>query len=285
MSVKVSAEKNFRRARAVKPTRKKTSGRRMPWRAVTLTAAGVLGLYSSYRTFDLVVHASALQVQRIAVHGNVRLSSGEVQALVDGLRGTNILTADLPRYRQRLMESPWVADVALRRILPSTVEVFVSERRPIGLCRLGTQLYLLDRTGTLIDEFGPQYAAFNLPIINGAVRLPSSGEPAIDERRVDLAARVIDGLTVRQDLSARVSEIDVSNPHDAVLLLDDDPALLHIGEEKFVERLHAYVELASTLRLTVPEIDYVDLRFDDRIYVRPVGSTVTRVASRPPAEN
>ena len=31
--------------------------------------------------------ASALQVRHITVHGNVRLSSGEVQALVDGLRG------------------------------------------------------------------------------------------------------------------------------------------------------------------------------------------------------
>ena len=57
---------------------------------------------------------------------------------MDGLRGSSILTADLPRYRRRLMESPWVADVALRRVLPSTVEVFVSERTPMGLCRLGS---------------------------------------------------------------------------------------------------------------------------------------------------
>lgn len=285
MSVKAPAEKNFRRARAVKPVRKKAARRGVSRRAATLAAAGLLGLYSAYRAFDIVLHASALQVQRIAVHGNVRLSSGEVQTLVDGLRGTNIITADLPRYRQRLMESPWVADVALRRILPSTVEVFVSERRPIGLCRLGVHLYLLDRTGTLIDEFGPQYAVFDLPIINGAVRLPSSGEPAIDERRVGLAARLIDDLAMRTDLSARVSEIDVSNAHDAVVLLRDDPALLHLGDEKFVERLHAYVELAPTLRQTVPEIDYVDLRFDDRIYVRPTGSAVAQVASRPPAAN
>ena len=54
----------------------------------------------------------------------------------------------------------------------------------------------------------------------------------------------------------------MSNPHDAVVLLDDDPALLHLGEDKFVERVHAYIELAPTLRQTVPDIDYVDLRFD-----------------------
>ncbi len=285
MSVRVPAEKNFRRARTVTPVRRKAAGRSYSWRAVSIVAAGMLGLYSTYRAFDLVLQASALQVQRIALHGNVRLSSGDVQALIDGLRGENILTADLARYRTRLMESPWVADVVLRRILPSTVEVFVSERRPIGLCRLGTQLFLIDRTGMLIDEFGPQYHVFDLPIINGAIRPPSSGEPAIDEERVGLAARVIDALAAKSDLGSRVSEIDVSNAHNAVVLLDDDPALLHLGEEKFVERLQSYVELASTLRERVPDIDYVDMRFDNRIYVRPAGSAVVQVAGRRPEQN
>ncbi len=109
MSVKVPTEKNFRRAKAVKPVRKKGGGRSVPWRAATIAVAGVLGVYSTYRAFDLVVHASTLQVRKISVHGNVRLSSGEVRTLIDGLRGTSILTADLAHYRARLMESPWVA--------------------------------------------------------------------------------------------------------------------------------------------------------------------------------
>jgi cell division protein FtsQ len=191
---------------------------------------------------------------------------------VNGLRGTNILTADLSSYRQRLLDSPWVADVALRRFLPSTVEVFVSERSPIGLCRLKGQLYLVDRAGTLIDEYGPQYGDFDLPIIDGLVRAPSKGEPIIDEERADLAARVIDALAPRKDLAGRLSQIDVSDPHDAVVLLQGDAALLHVGEDKFLERLQSYVEVAPALREQVPEMDYVDLRFGERVYVRPSGS-------------
>ena len=287
MSVKVPTEKNFRRAKSAKPGRKKAGRRPLSWRAVTIVGAGFLVLYSTYRAVDLVFNAAALQVQKVAIHGNVRLSTGEVRTLIDGLRGTSIITADLDKYRARLMESPWVADVVMRRILPSTVDVVVSERRPLGLCRLGSQLYLVDRTGMLIDEFGPQYAEFKfeLPIISGSLRVPSTGEPSIDERRIDLAARVIDGLSARKDLASLVSEIDVSNLHNAVVMLDNDPALLHLGEDKFVERVHAYIELAPTLRQTVPDIEYVDLRFDDRIYVRPTGSAVSQVTHRPPAGN
>jgi cell division septal protein FtsQ len=57
--------------------------------------------------------------------------------------------------------------------------------------------------------------------------------------------------------------------------LRNDPALLHLGEERFLERLRGYVDLAEALHERVPDMDYVDLRFEDRIYVRPA-STKTR---------
>jgi len=268
VSVRAATEKNFRRAR-VKPTRRKSARPWITWRIVRVAASVMLVTYAAYRAFDLVVSASTLQVRRIAVHGNVRLSAGEVQALIDGLRGTNILTANLGSYRRRLLDSPWVADVALRRVLPSTVEVFVSEREPMGLSRMGSQLYLIDRSGTVIDEFGPQYSEFDLPIIDGLMRPPSSGQPAIDERRAELAGRVIEALASRRDLTKRLSQIDVTDLHDAVVLLDGDPALLHVGDDKFLERLQSYVDVASALRDRVADIDYVDLRFDRRLYVKP----------------
>lgn len=269
MAVKAPAEKNFRRAKVRPAGRKGGTATWLTWRVARWGLAAALVLYTGYRGSSLVLHASGLQVRRINVHGNVRLSSGEVQAIVDGLRGANILTADLAAYRRRLLESPWVAGVALRRVLPGTVEVFVTERRPMGLCRLGSALYLVDPRGTLIDEFGPQYAEFDLPIVDGLVRAPNSGQPTIDEARAELASRVIDALAARKDLSQRISQIDVHDAHDAVVMLDDDAALLHLGEDKFLERVQSYVDLAPALRQRVPDIDYVDLRFDERVYVRP----------------
>jgi cell division protein FtsQ len=271
LRVKAPAEKNYRRSKVRPGSRKGGIGvlRFLSWRLARYAVAIVVVGYAGYTVTTLVLHASALQVRRIAVHGNVRISSGEVQAIVDGLRGSSILTADLGGYRQRLMKSPWIADVALRRVLPSTVEVFVSERRPIGLCRLGGVLYLIDAGGTLIDEFGPQYSEFDLPIVDGLVAAPHSGQPTIDEGRAELAARVIEALAPRKDIAQRVSQIDVRDLHDAVVMLQDDAALLHLGEDKFLERLQSYVDLAPALREQVREIDYVDLRFGDRVYVRP----------------
>ena len=195
-----------------------------------------------------------------------------MQALVEDLRGSSILRVDLDAFRQRLVESPWVADVALRRVLPSTVEVFVSERRPVGLCRMGQDLYLVDETGTVIDQFGPQYSEFDLPIIDGLVPPTPRGAKAkasIDPARAELAARVIASLGQSQQIGSRLSQVDVSDAHDAVVLLDGDSALLHLGDDKFLERVQSYLELSPALRERVTDIDYVDLRFDPRVYVRP----------------
>jgi cell division septal protein FtsQ len=268
MGVKAPAE--------MKPGRRRGPKARVPWRVVRIVVAVVLVGYATYRAFDLVVSAAGLRIQHISVKGNARLSEGEVRTLSDGIRGTSILTADLTAFRRRLLESPWVADVALRRVLPSTLEVFVSERTPIGLCRIKNQLYLLDRGGVVIDEFGPQYAGFDLPIIDGLVRAPGAAQPVLDERRADLAARVLDAMAARPGLARRLSQIDVSDLHDAVVLIEGDSALLHLGEDRFLERLQSYLDVAPALRERVQDIDYVDLRFDDRLYVRPVATTHKR---------
>jgi cell division septal protein FtsQ len=246
---------------------------RLLFRWSTLRALGLAAalLVAAYALSALVAGAELFKVGGVVVRGNSRLSTGEVLALVADLRSQNVLTADLASYRARLIESPWVADAKLRRVLPASVEIVLRERTPMGLCRLGGRLYLVDDTGTVIDEYGPQYADFDLPIIDGLDRAPRDGGPALDPSRAELAARVMRAISTDDTIGARVSQIDVSDAHDAVVILDGDTALLHLGEERFAERLRSYMELAPTLRSRVPDIDYVDLRFEERVYVRPAG--------------
>ena len=111
---------------------------------------------------------------------------------------------------------------------------------------------------------------FDLPIIDGLSGRPTAEGNLVDEGRTMLAARVIAALQARPELARRVSQIDVSDAHDAVVILEGDTAMLRLGEQEFADRIQGYLDLAPTLRERVSDIDYVDLRFDDRLYVRPV---------------
>src|SRR5262249_13797374 len=133
-AVAAPADRRFRRAH-VKPSRK-----RWHWCAMAQPAAGyaALGLalaFGLHRATRVAAAAHVLAVDRIVVRGNERLSKGEVLAVLSGLRGENVLFADLDVWRRRLMASPWVRDAALRRSLPATVEVVLWERQPIGIGR------------------------------------------------------------------------------------------------------------------------------------------------------
>lgn len=266
-AVAAATDKRFRRAH-VKPARKRAVSVKRVWLIARVAVlAGVLA-FGLWRFATFAVDAHVLQVDHLVVRGHERLSAGEVLALVDGLRGQNVLLVRLDPWRERLLASPWVEDATIRRVLPSTLEISVRERRPMGIGRIGTALYLIDARGVVVDEYGPAYADIDLPIVDGLAAASSDGS-LIDTARAEFAGRVIANLATRPEIAKRVSQIDVSDLHNAVVLLDGDTALLRIGESEFVERLQQYLDLAPALRERMSGIDYVDLRFDERLYVRP----------------
>lgn len=281
-AVATQTDRRFRRAH-VKPARRKRH-----WRVLIFGLAfGIAGLaamtYGGYRASALASRSHMLQVETIVVRGNERLSKGEVLAVLSGLRGENLVWTDLDRWRRQLMASPWVRDAALRRSLPSTVEVVVSERQPIGIGRVNGDMYLVDERGVIIDQYGPQYADLDLPIVDGLTSGVGEAGSLTDEGRAELAARVIAAVKSKPSVARRLSQVDVSDLHNATVILSGDPAVIELGEDQFLARLQSYLDLAPTLHDRVADIDYVDLRFDDRIYVRPtVRSQKLEVRSKKP---
>jgi cell division septal protein FtsQ len=268
--VAVAADKRFRRAH-VKPGRRRRSWRRVAApvaRYAVIGAAIALGIYEAS---GIAAQAHALRIEKIAVKGNERVSKAEIARALDGLVGQSLVWTDLNRWRDRLMQSPWIRDVAMRRSLPSTIEVFVSERLPMGLARIHGELFLMDDHGVILDQNGPQYKDFDLPIVDGlSVHTGENGTVA-NEAGAELAARVIASLKARPAIAAQLQQVDVSDVHNAAVILNDDPAVIQLGEDQFLPRVESYLGLASALRERVAHIDYVDVRFDDRIYVRPSG--------------
>jgi len=268
MPVSAPSDRRFRRAH-VTPARKRRWFALSWWKAGRAAVLVALLLCVGYRVTRDVLNAEVLTITRITVSGNSRLSKGEVVSLLDGIRSSNMLTVDIESWRQKLLASPWVADAAIRRVLPGTVNVVISERQPMGIGRVNDDLYLIDDRGGIIDQYGPNYAEFDLPVIDGLAAAPRDNGLLVDEARAAFAARVLTALQARPALARRVSEIDVSDVRDAVLILKGDTALVRVGSEQFAERLQSYLDLAPALRERVAAIDYVDLRFDERVYVRP----------------
>jgi cell division septal protein FtsQ len=280
MSVTVPSDRRFRRSR-IHATRRRHLRTRPLWRALRLVTMLAVLAGVGYWAAQEGIGVPWLRVQHITVRGNQRVQTGEILGLLDGLKGDNLLATDLEKWRARLYASTWIVDATLRRRLPGTVDVEVRERQPAGIARVGTSLILIDASGQVIDEYGPRYADLDLPVIDGLVVDPRAVPPTLDRARSQLVFRLLADLRTRPDLCRRVSQIDVQDVHDAHVILDDDPAVIRLGDTQFVERLESYVGLQATLRESVPNMDYVDLRFGERVYVGPAFSTVPTVKDAP----
>ena len=105
---------------------------------------------------------------------------------------------------------------------------------------------------------------------------PAASEPraeatagsAIDPARAQLVARFLGSLVARPELRRSVSQVDVSRDGNVVVLLDGDATLLYLGDDQFVERLRTYLEIRSTLAERMSDVDYVDLRYGQRVIVK-----------------
>ena len=286
MSVTAPADRRFRRS-PVPATRRRHPRARPLWRVAKAAAlAGLLAgavLWAAPAAVDL----PWLRVQHIQVLGNQRVHAGEIAALLEGMTGQGLLAVDLDRWRSKLLASAWVADATLRRRLPGTILVELRERVPMGIARAGGNLFLVDAAGTVIDEYGPRYADCDLPIIDGLIVTPVSAPPEVDRTRGQLVSRLMSELRARPDLARLVSQIDAGHPHDVRVILDGDPAIVRLGETEFTGRLDSYVRLQAALREQVPDIDYVDVRFGERVYVgvTPAPGAQARTAAVQPARN
>ena len=268
MAVTVPSDRRFRRSQ-IHATRRRRLRARPIWRVARALVVLAVLVGTGYWIGQAATEQSWLRVRVINVHGNQRVERGEVLELLDGLRGVNLLTADLEKWRARLFASAWIADATLRRRLPGTVDVEIRERVPAGIARFGTTLLLIDASGQVVDEYGPRYADCDLPVIDGLVADTRATPTKIDRVRGQLVFRLLADLRTRPDLARRVSQVDVQDAHDVHVILDDDPAIVRLGDAQFVERLDSYVGLQAELRKSVPDIDYVDLRFGERVYVGP----------------
>lgn len=251
----------FRPARLSRTKRDKRSGLKRVFVAVQIGAAlcaSVVGLFLVTERFAI---PNRFRIANIEVKGNNFLSEGEVREMLGPAMGGNLVGADLDALRSNLAASPWVGGAVVRRKLPDTLLVDVTERFPIALAE-ADQLYVMDASGELIDLLGPRTAGFDLPIVRGLKGVSV-------EVRQDRARRANALLEDLGELSAEVSEISVDRSGDLLVILRGDGSVLKLAEPPYRKRVLSFLALRQKLRERCPDAEYFDLRFKDRIYAKP----------------
>jgi cell division protein FtsQ len=120
------------------------------WRPRWYTVTGAVVLL--FVAVLLLLTSPLLSIREIEVEGNVYANPNLLDAVIDGLSGDPILTADLHGAKVQLEAIPWVRKARVSMLLPTRVLIQVDERTPLAFVRSVDGFNrVLDRDGRVLD--------------------------------------------------------------------------------------------------------------------------------------
>lgn len=187
--------------------------------------------------------------------------------------GKNIFFVHLGDRRKQLEQIPWVEHATVMRLLPNQIRVSIVEREPVAFVRIGQQIELVDANGVLLSMAPATIAKhhYSFPVVTG---IDPGDSLASRHARMAVYQRLIGELdSTGQHLSNQISEIDLTDPEDARVLMPEEGAdiLAHFGDEQFLTRYQRYKAHIAEWRAQYPKLAAVDLRYDQQVVLQMAG--------------
>jgi cell division septal protein FtsQ len=212
-----------------------------------LALALLTGLVIS-RAAGFLLSWDALQVHQFRLRRAPLFARGQVDGILRR-HGGNILAMDLEGLQAELLQVPEVAAASIRRVLPDTVAVDFTLRRPYFQYAQQGLYRLLDAGGRELGR-EPECPP-------GLVALRGADRAAI-EAIAPFAGEL-------GPLRGRIAYVAYGQPHGVELKLLDMPETFYPGEGDFAAKIRRYLRIKGRLPFAAA-IRSVDLRIAGRIY-------------------
>jgi cell division protein FtsQ len=235
--------------------------------AVVVFSALALSLHLLKNFLDRDSRFRIAGTSNIQAIGLVEVSRADMLPVFGEDVGRNIFFVPLAERRKQLEQIPWVQQATVMRLLPDQIRVSVVERQPVAFVRHGQQIGLVDANGVLLDMPAAAMAQhhYSFPVVTGI----DAGDPLPSRKtRMTVYQRLLGELDANgQHDSDQVSEIDLTDPEDARVLMPEQGAdiLAHFGEDHFLDRYQRYKAHIAEWRQQYPKLAEVDLRYDQQV--------------------
>jgi len=256
------------------------------WRPASTTGRVLVGLGAFAVLTALGVSAYALKsflerdarfrivgTSNIQATGLAEVSRAEMLPVFGEDVGRNIFFVPLSQRRKQLEQIPWIERATVMRLLPDQIHVVVVERKPVAFVRHGSQIGLVDGNGVLLamPPAMMSHHHYSFPVVTGI-----DGRDPIASRRNRMAMylRLVGELDANgQHLSDQLSEIDLTDPEDARVMMPEQGSdiLAHFGEDHFLERYQRYKAHIAEWRQQYPKLAEVDLRYEQQVVLQMTG--------------
>ena len=207
----------------------------------------------------------ALPIKHVVFTGNKHLTDDELRELAGIGAHESLTTISNGEVSQRLLKSPWILSVSIKKEFPDTLSLALKEAEPFALLDMNGHLFLIDENGKLLEEMKDSSIPF-LPVI--------TGDPFHEKQGFSNALKLAKLMNDRKfSLERDYIEIIISKPHELTVTIDGTVVIM--GSGMYKEKLERLIELEDHIKNNGILVDHIDLRFADKAIVKPIKNEVS----------
>ena len=207
---------------------------------------------------------SVFQVRSVVITGNEHLSDEELKNMAGLGNAENLILVSSRKISLKMMESPWLLSVSVRKEFPDRLLIHIREAEPFALLDMKGKLFIVDDRGTMLEELRDMAVPF-LPVISSD---PYREKGAFLEA-IDLAKAIKNtGLLSRKD------HIEIISHKPQEMSVNIDGIVVKVGEGEYEEKLARLTDIEEEIKDRNISVDYIDLRFANKVLVSPVNEVI-----------
>lgn len=210
----------------------------------------------------MFMHSAFFAVTKINVLGAKQLRNQEILKISGLNTGVNIFKANLREAEDNIRLNPLVKDVEIKRRLPSSIVISVTEREAVGLLADRGDYLELDIDGVLLAR--TNLGKVSLPIITGAPVKKAAPGAKLDSDQIRAALSYLKNMPLK--ITATISEINVRDPNN-IKFYTLDGAEVRVGDtERATEKIRLYEEVIS--QNYKKQVQYIDISYKGRPVIK-----------------
>lgn len=221
-------------------------------RLLKITLLGCV-ILSCIFTLNKVELSNYFPIKVVRIYGLNRVDRKEVQNLLYPLVDKGFFSINVDSIRERLLQIPWIANIAVRRNWPDQVDITIVEKSAIA--RWNNQ-NLLSEMGELFSPDMNTYPS-HLPQFIGP-----NGQQVMMLTTFNQINRLF------MPLNRQIAYLEMT-PYFTWKLVLDNGMMLQIGHKDILTRLDHFVKVyPKIIGSRTKDVEYVDLRYPNGMAVR-----------------
>lgn len=231
---------------------------RMARRSPRRLLRGILYLLIGGGLMAVVVYSPLFTMQRLVLNGNTYLTQEDIMEIGRIEKGTPLFQLQTDAINQNLMHDLRIESAVVRRRLPDTMEIDITERMPVASVSCDYGYIDFDRQGKVLRSYRV-LQKMPIPLITG---ITLHDLYIGDDNTNETVAQV---LCFLQKLDAealnQISEINIADP-EAVKAYTTDAVQIRLGNmDRMEEKAMLTQEFLHALPNSRHPIEYVDFSY------------------------